>query len=202
MMTTLIDYRADLDALLASSVDAATWTTTLKDAALRLALHDYDARLVYETSMTVTSAGAQQDLAGIDGLDEVLALAYPWQEGADFACRTVCWRYVSDQTVLLEEVSPQVGQVIRVRHTCAHAIEALDGANETTVPDRHRQLVGLAAAAWCCELRRRQVSENPAIAEDAAQLLAELAEQFRAMFQQWLSRAQTGGVLRWANVGL
>jgi hypothetical protein len=201
-MTTVNDYRADLDALLATSVDAATWTTTLKDAALRLALHDYDARLVYETSLTVTVSGAQQDLAGIAGLDEVLALAYPWQEGADFAARTLCWRYVNDQTVLLEEVAPRAGQVIRVRHTRAHAIQALDGALATTVPERHRGLLGMDAAAWCCELRRRQVSENPAITEDAAQVLADLAEHFRDLFQQGLARAQTGGVLRWAGVGL
>lgn len=202
MMSTLADYRADLDGLLATAVDAATWTTALKDAALRLALQEYDARLVYESSMTVTTAGAQQDLAGITGLDEALALAYPWGDGADFASRTVCWRYVADQTILLEEVSPQAGQVIRVRHTCLHTLEGLDGATATTVSERHRRLVGLAAAAWCCELRRRQVSENPAITEEAAQVLAALAEHFRTMVQQWLSRSQTGGVLRWAGVGL
>lgn len=201
-MTTLIDYRADLDGRLATAVDAATWTAALKDAALRLALREYDARLVYESSLTVAAAGAQQDISAIAGLDEVLALAYPWQEGADFAAHTICWRYVDDQTLLVEEVSPQVGQVIRVRHTRGHTIESLDGAVATTVPERHRPLIGLAAAAWCCELRRRQVSENPAITEDAAQVLAELAEHFRELFQQGLARAQTGGVLRWAGVGL
>lgn len=201
-MTTLIDYRADLDGWLATAVDAATWTTALKDAALRLALREYDARLVYETSLTVTTAGAQQDVSAIDGLDEVLALAYPWQEGADFAAHTICWRYAGDQTVLVEEVTPQVSEVIRVRHTRGHTIESLDGAAATTVPERHRLLIGLAAAAWCCELRRRQVSENPAITEDAAQVLAGLAEHFRKLFQRGLARAQTGGVLRWAGMGL
>jgi len=201
-MTTLTDYHADLDGLLATAVDAAAWTPALKDAALRLALREYDARLVYETSLPVITPGPEQDLSGIAGLDEVLALAYPWPEGADFASRTVCWRYVRDQTVLLEGVSPQAGQVIRVRHTVAHTIEALDGANATTVPERHRSLVGLTAAAWCCDLRVRQVSENPAITEDAAQVLADLAEHFRTKAQQWLSRAQTGGVLRWAGVGI
>lgn len=201
-MTTLTDYHADLDGLLAAAVDAATWTAALKDAALRLALREYDARLVYETSMPVITPGPDQDLSGIAGLDEVLALAYPWQEGADFASHTVCWRYAGDQTVLLEGVSPQVGQVIRVRHTVAHTIEALDAAPTTTVPERHRALVGLMAAAWCCDLRVRQVSENPAITEDAAQVLADLAEHFRVMAQQWLSRAQTGGVLRWAGIGM
>jgi hypothetical protein len=201
-MTTLTDYRADLDGWLATAVDAATWTSTLKDAALRLALREYDARLVYETSFTVATAGAQQNVSAIAGLDEVLALAYPWQEGADFAARTVCWRYAGDQTVLVKEVTPQLGQVIRVRHTRGHAIESLDGAPATTVPERHRGLIGLAAAAWCCELRRRQMSENPAIPEDAAQVLADLAEHFRELFQQGLAHAQTGGVLRWAAVGL
>lgn len=201
-MTTLTDYHADLDGLLATAVDAATWTTALKDAALRLALREYDARLVYETSLPVITPGPEQDLSGIAGLDAVLALAYPWLEGADFASRTVCWRYAGDQTVLLEGVSPQVGQVIRVRHTVVHTIEALDGATATTVPERHRPLIGLAAAAWCCDLRVRQVSENPAITEDAAQVLDDLADHFRTKVQQWLSHAQTGGVLRWAGVGL
>jgi hypothetical protein len=201
-MTTLADYRADLDGLLATAVDAATWTTALKDEALRLALRELDARLVVETSVTVTTGGASQDLSGIANLDEVLALAYPWSEGASFVQRTVRWRYIGDQVVELEGCRPRPGEVIRVRHTQVHTLQDLDGAAATTVAERHRRLVGLAAAAWCCELRRRQVSENPATAPGAAHLLAELADHFRAAFAAHLTRAQTGGVLTWETIGM
>ena len=84
-MTTLADVRSDVGALLASAVDSLTWTTSLLDAAIRLGLAEVDSCLVYESDVTVTTADYEQDLSGIDNLLSVLALAYPWTTGADFA---------------------------------------------------------------------------------------------------------------------
>jgi hypothetical protein len=198
-MTTITDYRTDLDGLLATAVDGATWTTALKDEALRLALKEYDVRMVYETSHTVTTPGALQDLGDLPELDDILALAYPWQEGDSFAHRYARWRYINDQVIQLEGRTPRVGEVVRVRHTRLHRIQGLDGAAATTVPARHRRLIGLAAAGWCCDLRRRQVSESPALPGDTARLLVEMAEHYREVFSIHLARAQSGGQLVWAG---
>jgi hypothetical protein len=201
-MSTITDYRADLDELLATAVDNATWTDAIFDAALRRGLTLYDMRRVYEDDFTVTSAGHTQDLSGLADLNEVLALAYPWRDGAIFDQQAVRWRSVGDQTVVLAGYAPQVDEVIRVRYTRRHTVEGLDGATATTVPERHRLVVGLAAAAYACDLRRRQLSENPAQPASAVATLEQLAARFRADFFRYLHLIQPSDVVAWAAFGL
>lgn len=201
-MSTIIDYRADLDELLATAVDGATWTDAIFDAALRRGLALYDMRRVYEGDFTVTNPGHAQDMSSLADLNEVVALAYPWQDGAKFDQQAVRWRSIGDQTVMLAGYAPQVGEVIRVRYTRRHCIEGLEGATETTVPERHRLVVGLAAAAYACDLRRRQLSENPAQPASAVATLEKLAATFRADFFRYLHLIQPSDVVAWAALGL
>ncbi len=77
-MTSLAAYRTDVRNLLAAAPDVATWPDGIIDQALRLGLLDFDPHLVYETSVTVTSAGHEQDLSSLPGLLTVFAVAYPW----------------------------------------------------------------------------------------------------------------------------
>jgi hypothetical protein len=55
MANDLAGYRTDLDNLLATAVDSSTWTTAIKDQALREALAEFNMQLVYETDFTVTA---------------------------------------------------------------------------------------------------------------------------------------------------
>lgn len=103
---------------------------------------------------------------------------------------------------MLAGYAPQVGEVIRVRYTRRHCIEGLEGATETTVPERHRLVVGLAAAAYACDLRRRQLSENPAQPASAVATLEKLAATFRADFFRYLHLIQPSDVVAWAALGL
>jgi hypothetical protein len=201
-MTTLADYRSDLDNLLATAVDAATWPDALLDEALRRAVDELNLLLVYETNFTVATAGYEQDLSSLTDLYSVLAVAYPWQEGWDFAHTLAAWRSVGHNKIYFTAVRPAVGETIRVRYAKLHKIDDLDSAAATTVPDAHRSLVALWAAAMACDLRQRQISENPALPKDAAKQLAGLAAAFRQRAQERISHIPPLGRLCWAGIGL
>ncbi|MCC6455886.1 MAG: hypothetical protein IT328_13120 [Caldilineaceae bacterium] len=201
-MALLADYRSDLHNLLATTVDASTWSNALLDEALRRGLGELNLLLVYETSFTVESTGYEQDLSSLTGIYAVLAAAYPWQEGWDFARTLTPWRSMGQNKLYFTAVEPAVGETIRVRHSKLHTIEDLDSATATTVPDAQRALVGLWAAAFACELRQRQISENPALPTDAGRQLAGMAMTFRKRAQEATSHIPPLGQLRWGNIGL
>ena len=201
-MPVLTDYRADVANLLATGVDASTWTTDLLDAAIRAALADLDALLVYESDFTVATGGYQQDLSGLTDLLAVLAVAYPWTDDASWVDLHQRVRFIAPASVRFEAVKPAAGEKIRVRYSKRHKVQNLDGAASTTVSDLHRGLVGLLAAGWACDLRLRQVSENPAIPPEAGRHLRDVANRFRERAGEAMSRLAPIGRLRWGEVGL
>ena len=204
-MATLADYRTDLDNLLATAVDGATWTTALKDEALRQALAELDGHLVYETTVTIASSGYEQSLSAISDVIEVLAVAYPWTEGGSFApdaWAAVRWRRLGPASIVFVGVQPQAGELIRVRYTKQHRIQDLDGAAATTAPDLVRRALARGAAAYACELRIRQLSENPAIPGEAPGLLRRLADGWRTEFLDGITRAQSRRAVAWPGIGL
>jgi hypothetical protein len=201
-MAILADYRSDLNNLLATAVDTSTWPTTLLDEALRRALGELNLLLVYETSFTVSVAGYEQDFSSIANLYGVLAVAYPWQDGWDFARRLATWRTVGPHKVYFTTARPAVGETVRVRHTKLHTIDDLDSATTTTVPDSYRALVGLWGAAYACDLRQRQISENPALPREAGAQLAQVALCLRQRALEAVSHLPPLGRLQWAHIGL
>jgi hypothetical protein len=201
-MAVLTNYRSDLHNLLATTVDASTWSNSLLDEALRRGLAELNPLLVYETSFTVDTAGYEQDLSSLTDIYTVLAVAYPWQEGWDFAHSLTPWRSVGPNKLYFTAAQPAVGETIRVRHAKLHTIEDLDSATTTTVPEAQRSLVGLWAAAYACDLRQRQISENPALPKDAGKQLAGMAMGFRKRAQEAISHIPPLGRLRWGSIGL
>jgi hypothetical protein len=201
-MSNLATYRTELQALLATAVDSSSWPNALLDQALRLGLADTDAQLVYEESCVVSAGGYHQDMSAVPGLRAVLALAYPWQEGDRFGLQLTAWRWAGPRQVVLAHAAPQAGETIRVRFAKNHTIADLDGAATTTVPDHARAMVLVAAAAWACDLRRRQLSENPALPERAAPLLAEVSATFHLQWERQLHHLAPIGALYWGAVGL
>jgi hypothetical protein len=201
-MTNLADYRSDVGNLLATAVDTSTWPTALLDEALRRGVGELNLLLVYETSFTVVTAGYEQDLSSLTDLHSLLALAYPWQDGWDFARSLATWRIVDQNTVYFTMVQPAVDEIIRVRYTRSHKIADLDTAATTTVPEAQRSLVGLWAASFACEMRQRQISENPALPREAGKQLAGVAARFRQRAQEAISHVPPLGQLRWGSIGL
>jgi hypothetical protein len=201
-MAVLSAYRTSLDNILATAVDSSTWTSTIKDEALRLALDDLNPLVAYETSFSVGSTSYTQDLSTITDINQVIALAYPWASGGDFGKLLVEWRLSGLTSAEFFSVQPTSGQTIRVRYTKRHKIQDSDSAASTTVPGVCERLVLYAAAAWCCILRQRQVSENPASPEGAygtGPQLAELARGFRAVFEQLAQQLPPLGDARYGS---
>ena len=64
MPFTITHLRADIDALLASDVDSATWTEAIKDEGVRQALLAYSLHgPAYEADLVVAVSGHVQDLS-------------------------------------------------------------------------------------------------------------------------------------------
>lgn len=201
-MTTITDYRSDLDSILATAVDASTWTDAIFDEGLRLALGELNSQLVYEDDFEVQTTGYEQDLSGITDLFNISGLAYPWVEGSAFGECAVGWRWVGHNLVYFVDVEPQDGEIIRVRYGKLHKIQSLDSAASTTVAEAHRRLVGLWAAAYCCDLRVRQISEDPALPRAAAGDLRQVAADFREMAKECISHIAPSKAINWYNLGL
>lgn len=201
-MPTLTDYRADLDALLATAPDASTWTDALLDEAIRQALEDVNHQLVYETSWTVQTGGNEQDLSSVTAMDEILAVAYPWYDGADWGAFATRWHLIEPTRLYFPDTPPSAGETIRVRYTQLHAIQSLDGAPATTLPDNLRRLFARGAAAHGCLLRVRQLSENPATPKEAISTLLKLADVWMDEFVRGLTRANSRRTVSWPRLGL
>jgi hypothetical protein len=208
MSFDLTDARADLDALLATAVDAATWTNALKDEALRAALAAYGTSgPVYESTVTLAAGGAEQDLAALlPGLLTVEALAWPWSDGAPFAAQVAAWRPTgAPGCVRFEEGGgiPAAGEAARVRYRMTHTLDGLDGADATSVPDAHRRTLAAGAAEAACALRLRQIGENPAIPAEAAAALEAARARYARSFAEGLALLVARGPRpAWPGIGL
>jgi hypothetical protein len=199
-MSILSDFRTSLGNILATAVDSSTWTTAIYDESLRLALEDINPLIAYEADFSVSSTNYTQDLSTVTDLQNIIALAYPWVDGGDFGKLLVEWRLSGLASAYFTGVQPTNGQKIRVRYTKAHKIDDLDSAASTTVPTAAERLVLYAAAYWCCILRQRQITENPALPDGpqgAGPQLAELAAGFRARFTDLAEQLPPLGSERW-----
>jgi hypothetical protein len=204
MPFSLTDVRNDLDNLLATAVDVATWTQAMKDEAVRQALRLYNLRgPSYEVDLTVTTAGREQDLSAIPELMAIDTIAWPWVDGLLLEDQAVRFRKIGPTTVRMDGASPAEGDTLRVRYRRAHTVNGLDGATTTTVADAHRAVLAVGAAAALTALRRRQIGENPAVPHEAREALAAAGEGFEQRFL-WLLDRLAGEVHGpvWTQVGL
>lgn len=204
MTFTLTNARADLAEALAAAVDAETWSEALKDEAIRQALRSYNLQgPAYEADVSVTVAGHEQSLAGIADLLTIECVAWPWRDGLMIEDSAVHWRRIGDDTIRIDRHAPQVGDTIRVRYRRLHTINGLDGATLTTVSDKHRTLLATGAASFAVTLRLRQISENPAVPDAAAEELRRLRDDWEYWFYELLERLS--GIAQnpvWAKIGL
>jgi hypothetical protein len=214
-MTVLTDYRTNLDNLLATAVDTSTWTTTMKDEALRQALVDYSRHgPIYETDFTVLSTGYSQDLSSITDLLKVEDLMWPWVAGDDWGkIQNARWTNTLRQTLTkyrpvgvnifyFSQGQPTAGEIIRVRYRKSHKIQDLDSAVATTISDVHEYVLVLRAAALLIEQRLRQISENPAIPRDAVGVLQKLYASWMNEYLDRLDTTRHGQNPSWSGIGL
>lgn len=189
MAFDLEDAREDVVRMLGGSVDAATWSQSMLDEAVRQSLRAYSLHgPAYEVDLTVEVSGHEQDLSAIADLLAIECVAYPWYDGLLIEDQAVRWRRVGAFTVRLDGVRPTLGETLRVRYRRTHAIEDLEGALTTTVVDAHRATIAAGAAGYAIALRLRQISENPALPLAAARDLDALRLRFDAIFVEELDR--------------
>lgn len=205
MPFTVVELRAEVLAALAAAGDTATWTDLLLDEALRRALRAIDEfGPVYEASVTVATAGPEQDVSALPGLVEVTGIAWPWQAGRSFEEAAVRWRTLGEPgRVWLRTDAPSAGDLLRVRYRKAHTLEGLDDATAASLPSALRGTLALGGACYAAQLRERQAIENPALpAEAVERLRIWAAEVERAFFVDLVGRARGGSNPQWDAVGL
>ena len=173
----LAGFRAQIAELVGSAWDADNWPDATFDAGLRQALWEYEAMAsVVEFSVTVATSGAEQIITRVVTSPDLvpvetqvhpgrpLALAWPWYEGASWRDLARNWRQVREETtgvvVTLEGITPQAGDVIRVRARARQTIEDLDAETATTAPAADERLLVLGAAGHAGATRARQHQET------------------------------------------
>ena len=200
-MTDVAGYRASLRRILAADGDRVrTWKGDLVDEALRSSLVTvaFETPAV-ESSLTVVTAGREQDISSVSALD-ILSVMWPWYDSGGPA---VGWRWVSDDVIWIEDGEPQVGDVIRLRYRRSYSIAGLDGAVSTTVPAAWERLVLEGAAWWAYDLLLRRRSSSPAATEAELSGIRDLSSVHRASFESWAQRL--GGAVgnpSWSDIGL
>lgn len=189
MSFTIATLRSDLDEMLGAAVDAETWNEALKEEAIRQALRTYNLQgPAYETNLVVQVSGHEQSLSAITDMLTIECVAWPWRDGVRMEECAVRWRRVGNDVIRMDRRAPQAGEILRVRYRRAHAVAGLDGALETTVPDKHRSLLTTGAASAAATLRLRQISENPAVPSTAARELRLLRDDWEYWFTELLER--------------
>lgn len=203
-MADLSEYRQLIRQVIGAQVDASSWSHELIDEALRQALDMLTEQYPpLETSYTVVTAGRTQDLSSISGIQEIVALAWPWSTDVRFVDYEQPWARVGEFSVRFDGDSyPAAGEVIRVRYRQAYAVASLDGALTTTVLDSAQRHLTIGAAGYAGRIRLRQLSENPAVPANAVEDLRLVADELVGRFVDWLARLNSGSNPAWSNIGL
>ena len=199
-MTTLADFRVDLRAILAG--DSTVWTDAIVDEALRAGLDVYGALApVLESSFAVATGGYSQDISSVTDLQTLLAVAWPWEDGAGFADYMIGWRWSAEGTIILG-YEAQAGDVLRLRYRRRQRIDDLDGAAATTIWASEERLFLLYAAAIACDLRGDVLGNSRTAGQDVLPQLAKRAARLRADADDLLVALRGGSGVAWGGVGL
>lgn len=203
MPSNLAQYEIKVRSTVAAYVDIASWPIEIVDQGLRMALQDFSQKYpAVESEFTVIAAGREQNLSTITDLAEIQSVAWPWTLNASFNLLMVNWRRIGAATIYIEDGAPVIGDKIRLRHTKQYRIQNLDGAATTTVPDSAEQILTIGAAAYSVILRRRAISENPAIPKDTQEILKTLSTDWLKQFTDQLTNQPLGAQPHWSTVGL
>ncbi len=199
----LAAFRTALRKRLGGDADTTTWPDALVDESLRQGLDTFAAQgPVYESSFTVTTTGYAQDISGVAQLYGLLAVAWPWADGEDFAGIAVSWRYTDDAGNILLNVQAQEDDVLRLRYRKRHLIEDLDSAVATTLSADTVQIILWLAAGHACDLRALALAEDPAAAKDAIATLGQKSQRYMKLAESLLLRTAEGGLVSWREIGL
>lgn len=208
-MSDLTDLRASVFSLLRDSAKQV-FSDDEVDQAIRMALLDYSEALPKTGAavLTLASDGPEVDLSGLPPFQSVVRLYWPWDAdlpyGRQVPNRVLGWETYTNGgsawallTVRGNEIPP-AGSRVRLHYTLAHAIAGLNGAEQTSLPASHLDLLGRGAAGYAFLCRAADVGDvlDKALCE---RLGGSLLDSFRSMLADLAANAQRAGsaILQW-----
>jgi hypothetical protein len=200
MTTDVNSLMTALLSLVGASLSVDGWEDGVLAEALSQGLADANVWLPpVESSFTVTTAGADQDINTLAPL-QVLAVAYPWTAASTWRDSAVPWRLTGPGIVTLNTAAV-AGQVIRTRYRKGYTVSGLGGATATTLPPPAERVLLLAAASHAYLIRYRQLSRRPSTAPSDLQSCKDLADVYRKQFEQAVGGG-AGERVAWPGMGL
>lgn len=197
----LVLLKSALISLLGASYAIEGWEDSVLAEALSQGLADATIWLPpVEASFPVTEAGYDQDISSLSPI-QVLAVAYPWTDGDTFRETAATWRMASPGVICLGGVEPTVGVTLRIRYRKRYAVQGLNGAPSTNLPESAQRPLLLAAAHHAYLIRYRQLSRRPSTAPSDLESCKELAEIYRKQFEAAVMDG-SGAMPAWPQMGL
>lgn len=194
MPSTLAQLEAQVAALLMDSGNAI-FSTSVIDAALRMALSEYSdaAPLAMETVLTLPGDGREIALSSLSGLVNVTEAWWPFDSDATSEtwppnrvrgfrlwwddASPVLFLDLDDGASGVHSSEPQGDDEIRIWYTKPHTIQNLDSASTTTVGE-HESLIVRGAAGLACLGRAADVNETAVNMAVSTPNYAALANRF------------------------
>ena len=208
-MSTLAQLEARVSARLIDATNV-TFTIATIDEALRTALAYYsDAYpLTRDSTITVTTAGREQDLSALTGLISVLDVWWPYQASPEVWPPNqvpgfhLWWNNAVPKLLISAQsgAQPQTNDVIRVWFTQQHTINGLDGAGATSCLPIHETGIvdGASAYAVISEMRHQigSIHVDPQQVASLNQWSTERLNEFRGWLGLIHQFAATAGALK------
>ncbi len=182
------------------------------DTCLRMALLDYSAAnpLGGAAVISLTADGRQVDVSALPRQCEIRRVYFPWDASKPFAeqekNRVSGWETytLSGSAALLFETQagspPRPGQQVRIHYTTYHTVAGLNGADQTSLPAQHLDLLARGAAGYAllCGAADRADLLDKALLE---RLASSLLESFRLMLAEIAKDVNRAGsaVLQWSG---
>ncbi len=153
--------------------------------AVRLTLAEYNRAnpQVRRQVITLSSSGRTVSLAGIDGLVSVVRVMYPYGQAAIRQPYQIQTTLTSAVIVFTGELAPAPGEMLCVEYTTCYTLAGLDGAETTTFPAAHLDLLAQGVVGIALILHAQSLVEayggRPADIEKLTDLSTAFLEAFR-----------------------
>ena len=194
-MSALAAYRSRIHLILGDTA-ADRYSQDLVDEAIRQALDQYSRAWpqILSASHTVATAGRDQSLSAITGLQTILQVIYPYTATVTTPDYFTGYYLTFGPTPSIHisgDSVPAVGQIIRITYTKAHAIKDLDTGTATTVLDSHEGILCTGSAGFAALMRSSEVSESYGSRASDLNQLADIGKSYLEVFYDYLRKLQS-----------
>jgi hypothetical protein len=185
-VTTLAAFRARLEAILAP-IGNRDWTDDALDEALRQARDRYTELVPPRTIETVTLAADGREI-DVSSLTYTHIIRVWWDYDDTDPDHPPNWRdfeiWPGDILYISDPQEPETGDVVRLWLEQRAAIEDLDSATSTTVPDEHDTVLLTGAAAYAAASLALERTEQPNLSDWTVRRLNEWSLQRQLEFER------------------